>query len=151
MSDIGNFDIFIPQNTLIWLSWRPIIGGYSQSQNRPMRRERKPFLKIVKFPSVWFSISITFAKKPPMCYDGFENLTRMQGMNQLACSVLHHVTKDYVRSVYFGVWYWCWYCEKILLYFRLKTAETVSSVFYVGQAKTDLQKPDENQNRFRKP
>ena len=35
-------------------------------------------------------------KKTPVCYDGFEDLTRMQCMNQLGCSVLNHMTKDYV-------------------------------------------------------
>ena len=55
-----------------------------------------------------------------MCYDGFENLTRMQGMKQWACRVLYHV--KYKDSV---TWYWWrrWYREKILFYFtfRLKS------------------------------
>ena len=56
-----------------------------------------------------------------MWSDGFENLTGMQGMNQLACSVLYHVTKDDV------MWYWCWSCEKILFNLRLNTTEIVGS------------------------
>ena len=47
-------------------------------------------------------------KTPSSLTDGFEKLTRLQGMNQSACRVLYHVTKDYIT------WSWCWYYEKIL-------------------------------------
>ena len=62
------------------------------------------------------------------CTNGFENLTRMKGMNQLACSMLYHVKLRIMsRDTDFDM-------VKILFNFRLKTAEigSISSVFYGG-------------------
>ena len=57
---------------------------------------RKRETQTVKLELAVFGFETFLRFLPPVWTDGFENLTRMQGMDQLACSVLYHVTKDYV-------------------------------------------------------
>ena len=52
--------------------------------------------KTVKLKLAVFDFEIFSQFLPTVRTDGFENLTRMQSKNLLACSVLYHVTKDNV-------------------------------------------------------